>query len=145
MSMDNFMENRIQNTIDTMMQNSMQNTADTMAMARRIASESQRRQTEENYGYASVIFRSLMEQVTEFERGLNYDEEIGALIALFGREVEIRIIDIKYADPHLLIFHGIDIISNKLLRLIQHPTQTNLILKAVPKIDSNQEPRRIGY
>jgi hypothetical protein len=86
-----------------------------------------------------------MEQVIEFQRGLNYDEEIGALIALFGREVEIRIIKIDYADPHLLIFHGIDITSNKPFRLIQHPTQTNLILKAVPKIDSNQEPRRIGY
>jgi hypothetical protein len=133
MSMDNFMENM------------MQNMANEMTNLRRIESENQRRQTEENFGYASVIFRSLMEQVREFERGLNYDEEIGALIALFGREVEIRIIKIDYTDPHLLIFHGIDIISNKPFRLIQHPTQTNLILKAVPKIDSNQEPRRIGY
>jgi hypothetical protein len=133
MSMDNFMENM------------RQNIADSVAEARRIASESQRQQTEENYGYASVIFRSLMAQVTEFERGLNDDGEIGALIALFGREVEIRIIKIEYTDPHLLIFHGIDIISNERVKLVQHPTQTNLILKAVPKVDSNQEPRRIGY
>lgn len=104
-----------------------------------------RERTEHDLGFANIVFDQINQQIAEFKQGLNDNEEIGALIAAFGRTVEIRIESMTYADPYLLIFPGRTLERNEPVKLVQHVTQTNLLLKAVPKADATQKPRRIGF
>src|SRR5712692_6220746 len=104
-----------------------------------------REMAERDLGFAKVIFEGLKRQIADFEQGLNDNEEIGALLASFGRTVEIRIERFTYEDPYLLSFIGRILDTNEPVKLIQHVTQTNLLFKAVPKMDATKKPRRIGF
>ena len=42
-------------------------------------------------GHASVLYKSLMSEIAEFEKGLKANEEIGAYLASFGREILVNI------------------------------------------------------
>jgi hypothetical protein len=106
---------------------------------------SSRERTEHDHGFANVVFHQINRQIAEFEQGLNENEEIGALIAAFGRTVEIRIEKMTYDDPYLLIFSGRTLERNEPVKLVQHVMQINLLLQAVPKADATQKPRRIGF
>src|SRR5882672_4398794 len=87
----------------------------------------QREKTEYDLGFAHIILGQIADQLFEFQKGLNDNEEVGALIAAFGRTIEIRIEDIVSVKPYLLVLYGRILESNEPVRLVQHVMQTNIL------------------
>ena len=56
----------------------------------------------------------------------------------------IRIEGIGYFDPDLVTFYGSDPQGTK-TQLIQHVTQLNVMLRALPKQVASDAPKRIGF
>jgi len=56
----------------------------------------------------------------------------------------LRIEGIGYFDPDIVTFYGSDPAGVK-TQLVQHVTQLNVILRALPKESEAAEPRRIGF
>lgn len=104
-----------------------------------------REQNEWTFGFANVIFEQLQRQVLDFEAGLNPDQEVLALIASFGRTVEVLIDTISYRKPYLLVISGTAVGTGEKVRLVQHVSQTNLLFRAVQKPDVSRPARRIGF
>lgn len=50
---------------------------------------------------------------------------------------------IGYQNPDMLYFYGT--INGNEAQLIQHVSQLNFLLMALPKIESDTEPKRIGF
>lgn len=96
-------------------------------------------------GLSNVIFDRLQKEIQEFEKHLSADEELGGLLASFGRQVLIHIDAIDYSRPYLITFAGKTIPGGDRVRLVQHVTQLNVLLQAVPKSPDHAEPRRIGF
>ncbi len=92
--------------------------------------------------YANTMYDRLMTQVTEFEAGLKADEEIGARLTNFGKELSISIDRLGFHNPHLLVIHGF-LPSGERCKLLQHQSQTNILLVAM-KVEG-RAPRRIGF
>jgi hypothetical protein len=107
--------------------------------------ESQRKHQEWLLGFSNVVFQQLREEIESFEAGLNPDEEVLALVASFGRAVEVLIDTITYRKPYLLIITGIAVDTGGKVQLLQHVSQTNLLFRAVPKPDPTRPARRIGF
>ncbi len=93
------------------------------------------------FGFADVMYERLRNQVAEFEEDLEKDEEIGAYLASFGKEIFVCIEDIGFENPYFIIFYGK--VGDSKVQLIQHVTQLNVLFKAV-KI-KGREARRIGF
>jgi hypothetical protein len=91
---------------------------------------------------AKAYFEKLIKFITEFEKGLEDNQEVGAKLVTFGESITIHIDDISYSNPRLIIFHGQDIHGQK-VQLIQHVNQISILLIVVKRIDS--ERPRIGY
>jgi hypothetical protein len=56
----------------------------------------------------------------------------------------LRIEGMGYFDPDVLTFYGTDPEGNK-TQLIQHVSQLNVILRALPLQVVDDEPKRIGF
>jgi len=56
----------------------------------------------------------------------------------------IRIEGIGYFDPDIVTFYGSDPSGGK-TQLIQHVSQLNVMLRALPKSETEDAPRRIGF
>ena len=69
------------------------------------------RQIEENkaytFGYANVLYKNLIDQIAEFEKRLRSDEEIGAYLASFGKEILVSIEKVRYHNPYFIIFDSL--------------------------------------
>jgi hypothetical protein len=94
---------------------------------------------------ADVLYDRLMEQVADFESTLTADQELGACLAAFGRDVQIRVEAIGYQNPYFVVFYGRTLESETRVQLVQHTTQLNLLFVAVPRNPDHPEPARIGF
>lgn len=95
--------------------------------------------------YASTMYERLTHQIAEFESELLQDEEVGAYLASFGKEIIVQIEDISYHNPYLIIFYGRNVADESKVRLAQHVSQLNVLFIAVKVTDPNRKARRIGY
>lgn len=95
-------------------------------------------------GYADVMYKRIMYQIGAFEKELNTDEEVGAYLASFGKEIIIQIEDVGYHNPYFIIFYGINTIDGSKVKLVQHVSQINILFIAV-KIKEEREAHRIGF
>jgi Family of unknown function (DUF6173) len=95
-------------------------------------------------GYACVLYKGLMEQIYEFEKMLNDDEEIAAHLASFGQTILIQIEEVSYHDPFLIVFYGFS--DGNRVRLVQHTTQLNVLFTSI-KLNpaENRVANRIGF
>jgi hypothetical protein len=96
-------------------------------------------------GFASVLYERLMVQVTEFEKTLDPNHEVGAYLASFGTQVTIQIHHIGYHNPYFVIFSGTKLDDGSDVRLVQHVSQINVLLVALKKADPEKPARRIGF
>ncbi len=87
-------------------------------------------------------FESLKQSIISFERGLDEEHEIGLRLAASGSGTVFHARTITSVEPDLIVFDGVDGEGN-VLRLIQHFTQLNFLLKKVPKVEDTA--RRIGF
>ena len=81
--------------------------------------------------------------IQEFEKTLDGEHEV-AMGFTGGDAGVLRIEGMGYFDPDLLTFYGSDPTGSK-TQLVQHATQTNVMLRALPKAVEAAEPNRIGF
>jgi hypothetical protein len=85
----------------------------------------------------------LVMYIRHFEKQLDASQEIAMGFA-GGQAGVLRIEGIGYFDPDMITFYGRDEDGLK-TQLVQHVSQLSVILRAVPKIESEEPPRRIGF
>ena len=91
---------------------------------------------------ASRMYERLVRSIAQFEEALDDTQEIGARLVTFGSQEVIHVEDVGYWGPDLVVFYGKNS-EGKPLQLLQHQSQVNVLLVAVPK--EGKQPRRIGF
>jgi hypothetical protein len=92
---------------------------------------------------AECMFKKLMAHIADFERGLNKDQEVGASMVSFG-DRPFYIGGIGYHGNDMLIFYGASI-TGEPVKLMQHVTQTNVMLTVMARRKGHKEAKRIGF
>ena len=93
--------------------------------------------------YAGRVHANLVAAIADFEAGLDDAHEVA--LGFAGSEVGIlRIEGIGWIEPDTLTFDGTDEMGIR-TRMIQHVSQLNVMLVALPRADMEGEPRRIGF
>jgi len=92
---------------------------------------------------AEWAYQRLILYIQNFEKQLDPNHEI-AIGVTHGGGGLLRIEGIGYFDPDIVTFYGTDQTGAK-SQLIQHVTQLNVALQALPKIPDAPEARRIGF
>jgi Family of unknown function (DUF6173) len=91
---------------------------------------------------AQWMYERLAKSIIEFEKKLDQTKEVGAKLANFGGQESISIEGLGYWEPDLVIFFGKNS-QGRSVELLQHVTQANVLLVAVPT--QSDPPRRIGF
>jgi len=81
--------------------------------------------------------------IQNFENQLDADQEVAMGLA-GGDTGVIRIEGLGYFDPDIITFYGTNDNGAK-TQLVQHVTQLNVMLMALPKLTEQPEPNRIGF
>jgi len=93
---------------------------------------------------AEWAFVRLSRLIQDFESQLDEDSEVGARIASGPGDAAFSIRDLGFWGPDFLLFMGVNA-SGRPIRLVQHYTQVNVLLSAMPKEKPEEPPRRIGF
>ena len=92
---------------------------------------------------AQWAYERVVLYLKKFEEGLDQNHE--AAMGFTGADAGVlRIEGMGYFDPDVLTFYGSDPAGGK-TQLIQHVSQLNVILRALPKAVDSAEPNRIGF
>ncbi len=92
---------------------------------------------------AECMFKKLMAHIADFERGLNKDQEVGASMVSFG-DKPFYIGGIGYHGNDMIIFYGTST-RGQPIKLMQHVTQTNVMLTIMARRKGHKVPKRIGF
>lgn len=92
---------------------------------------------------AEWAYERLILYIKNFEAQLDTDQEVAMGFTDTGAGV-IRIEGMGYFDPDIITFYGTDATGAR-TQLVQHVSQLNVLLRAVPKPQEASEPRRIGF
>jgi Family of unknown function (DUF6173) len=92
---------------------------------------------------ARWAYERLIIYIRNFESQLDAAHEV-AMGFTGGEAGVIRIEGIGYFDPDIVTFYGSDGEGTK-TQVIQHVAQLNVMLRALPRMDVTQAPRRIGF
>lgn len=96
-----------------------------------------------DYNMADWKFEKLIEQIKDFEEGLDDDHEVALKLASFGSAIMMYVVTIGYQNPDMLYFYGF--VDGQPAQLIQHMSQLNFLITSVEKIDKDRPARRIGF
>jgi len=88
-------------------------------------------------------YERLILYVRNFEEQLDAEHEV-AMGFVGGEAGVLRIEGLGYFDPDIITFYGSDGSGAK-TQLIQHVSQLNVMLRALPKPDSAAPAKRIGF
>lgn len=92
---------------------------------------------------ARWAYERLILYIQNFEKQLDAEHEIA--IGMTGGDIGLlRIEGMGYFDPDIVTFYGSDPTGAR-TQLIQHVTQLNVMLRALPKRSDQAEPARIGF
>ena len=92
---------------------------------------------------ARWAYERLILYIRNFEQTLDNQHEV-AMGFTGGDAGVIRIEGMGYFDPDIVTFYGTDQDGAK-TQLIQHVTQLNVMLRALPKQVDHDKPSRIGF
>lgn len=92
---------------------------------------------------AEWAYERLILYIQRFEQGLDAAHEV-AMGFTGGAGGVLQIEGVGFYDPDLVTFYGRDEDGQK-TQMIQHVSQLNVILRAVPKERPAEPPRRIGF
>lgn len=92
---------------------------------------------------AQWAYERLILYIRNFEAQLDASEEV-AMGFTGGEAGVLQIEGVGFFDPDLVTFYGRDEEGMK-TQLIQHVSQLNVMLRAVPKMAPEEPPRRIGF
>lgn len=108
------------------------------------AMEAKRERDLVDLGFAHVLYERLVAEITDFEASLDPDQEVAAYLASFGARVIVLIDSVRFRNPYYIIFDGVNAETGDHVRLLQHTTQTSVLLAAV-KVQEPRKPHRIGF
>lgn len=92
---------------------------------------------------AQWAYERLILCIQSFEEGLNADQEV--VVGFAGAETGVLSIEsLGYFAPDIITFDGYDEDGVR-TQLIQHVSQLNVMLRAMPKPEDIDSPRRIGF
>lgn len=92
---------------------------------------------------AQWAYERLILYIKNFEEQLDNEHE--AAMGFTGGDAGVmRIEGIGFFDPDIVTFYGSDPSGTK-TQMIQHVTQLNVLLRALPKQADHDEPVRIGF
>ena len=92
---------------------------------------------------AEWAYERLILYIQNFEQQLDNEHEI-AMGFTGGDAGVLRIEGMGFFDPDMVTFHGTDTGGAK-TQLVQHVSQLNVMLRALPKQVEAEEPTRIGF
>lgn len=93
---------------------------------------------------AKSMYERLCVQIKDFQKTLDSTQEVGASLVSFNSDHVFHIIDLGYHGTDMIIFYGENNSGNK-MTLLQHVSQLNVLLIAVPSLDKSKPARRIGF
>ncbi|WP_420862254.1 DUF6173 family protein [Algirhabdus cladophorae] len=92
---------------------------------------------------AQWAYERLILYIQKFEETLDSDQE--AAMGFTGGDAGVlRIEGMGYFDPDMITFYGSDPAGGR-TQLVQHVSQLNVMLRALPKHVDQAEPNRIGF
>lgn len=94
-----------------------------------------------DYDEASWQYEKICEEIEDFQSDLDENEEVALQLTNFGQSLTMLVTDIGYQNPSLIYYYGD--INGKQCQLIQHISQINFLLMAVPKADPEKPARRV--
>ena len=92
---------------------------------------------------AEWAYERLILYIQNFEKQLDGEHEVAMGFA-GGEAGVMRIEGMGYFDPDIVTFYGSDPTGAR-TQLVQHVTQLNVMLRALPKHVDQKEPVRIGF
>ena len=92
---------------------------------------------------AEWAFERLILYIQDFEKALDSEHEVAMGFA-GGEAGVLRIEGMGFFDPDIITFHGHDEDGAR-TQLVQHVSQLNVMLRALPKRLPQEAPRRIGF
>lgn len=92
---------------------------------------------------AECMYKKLMAHIADFESSLMPDQEVGASMVSFG-DKPFYISGIGYHGNDMIIFYGATP-EGQPVKLMQHVTQTNVMLTTLAKRKDHKEAKRIGF
>lgn len=92
---------------------------------------------------AEWAYERLIVYIKTFEEQLDAEHEV-AMGFTGGDAGVMRIEGMGFFDPDMITFYGSDP-SGARTQLVQHVSQLNVMLRALPKQDTAEAPRRIGF
>ncbi|MCI1822177.1 MAG: DUF6173 family protein [Megasphaera sp.] len=90
---------------------------------------------------ASDMYKRIVSLINHFESDLPDTMQAGGRLVSSGN-ITFSIQDVGYWDPNMIVFYG-ELSDNSKVELVQHLSQLNLLLVAVPRNDDISAPRRI--
>lgn len=97
-----------------------------------------------DYKLADYQYDVLVKAISEFQDGLNIDEEVAVQLSSFGQNIVVYVTTLGYSNPSLIHFYGY-LPNGSKVELIQHINQLNFLLLAQKKSDPNAPAHRIGF
>jgi len=92
---------------------------------------------------AQWAYERLILYIQKFEETLDSDQE--AAMGFTGGDAGVlKIEGMGYFDPDIITFYGSDPAGGR-TQLVQHVSQLNVMLRALPKHVDQAEPNRIGF
>jgi hypothetical protein len=91
---------------------------------------------------ARWMHERIVKSIIDFEKHLSAEEEIGGRLVSAPSEGYFHIEDVGFWGPDMIIFHGTNQ-HGKPIQLLQHYSQLNVLLTALPK--EKDQARRIGF
>lgn len=92
---------------------------------------------------AEWAYQRLILYIKNFEEQLDAEQEIAMGFTEGGAGV-LKIEGVGFFEPDLITFYGSDGTGAR-TQLIQHVSQLNVMLRALPKPEENPKARRIGF
>lgn len=90
---------------------------------------------------ASDMYQRITALINNFESELPDTMQAGGRLVSAG-DITFSIQDIGYWDPNMIVFYG-ELSDGSAVELVQHLSQLNLLLIAVPRRDDVKQPRRV--
>lgn len=94
------------------------------------------------YSYADTQFEIIKRYIEEFQASLDKEQDVAVMLTNFGQSVQMTVTEITYEKSVLMVFRGF--VDGEKATLIQHISQLNFLLKAVPK-DPSAQYGKIGF
>lgn len=92
---------------------------------------------------AECMYKKLLAHIADFESHLTPEQEVGATFVTFGNQ-PIYINGIGYHGGDMIIFFAMSD-QGEPIKIMQHVSQTNVLLTVKQRYSKHKKPKRIGF